>query len=462
MGAGACKTSNKEQLYLQLDTVISDKFPSGIRLNHGESVNFCTCGLSSNQPYCDNSHIGFSQKYPKTVSFRGKTASERSPPLCNCKYSKHLPYCDDSHKHLRDIEDLFPLHCYTRIQQTSAKEMNLTNNSTYKWCSCGFSRSGAFCSDSCRSLFGKVRGLSFVYRLSSVPSCAKIVNKNNNNNVKVCMCKSTRTPPYCDQICYNIPLALGKTAEPQPTGENPIPQPMVNAGGGNGAFNKLATISEFKQNSVLNSMTGNKLTSTNIEANTPPSMIVSGFTPSSGIFEAKPIPAPISHNFKTVNERMDAKKGFQEDVLFSQTKEETQLDSNRSNSDLVSLQRRELVQDNTQSDNFIQKPISVTSSDSVCESQSNYRDDIDDVLCPLPKGLKPRISLSVSYFPNSIKANLKESKITLFSSNSNASPLDYKGKQTHLQTKSSVTRRKNSQTMSISEVGYDGEEQEPH
>jgi len=56
---------------------------------------WCTCGRSTNQPFCDGSHKGtgltplkFELKEPKRVAW------------CTCKHTKKSPLCDGSHNRL--------------------------------------------------------------------------------------------------------------------------------------------------------------------------------------------------------------------------------------------------------------------------------------------------------------------------------------------------------------------------
>ena len=72
-------------------TVANNK-PSAVDLTAGEKYFFCTCGKSSNQPFCDGSHAGtgFSPQ-PFTAEETGKAF------LCACKQSSNLPFCDGKH-----------------------------------------------------------------------------------------------------------------------------------------------------------------------------------------------------------------------------------------------------------------------------------------------------------------------------------------------------------------------------
>ncbi|MBA5761117.1 CDGSH iron-sulfur domain-containing protein [Vibrio sp. 404] len=73
--------------------VIADNKPIKVKLTQDQEYYFCTCGRSSNQPYCDGSH--------STTSFKPKSfiAEESGDAyLCRCKHSNNLPFCDGSHK----------------------------------------------------------------------------------------------------------------------------------------------------------------------------------------------------------------------------------------------------------------------------------------------------------------------------------------------------------------------------
>lgn len=64
-----------------------------IFLTEGQKVKWCSCGLSKNQPWCDNSHVG--SKFEPLVF----TAPEsKIYSMCLCKYTKKSPVCDGIHK----------------------------------------------------------------------------------------------------------------------------------------------------------------------------------------------------------------------------------------------------------------------------------------------------------------------------------------------------------------------------
>lgn len=54
---------------------------------------WCTCGLSSNEPFCDGTHKGSGKK---ALSFQVEKTGDFF--LCGCKKTKTPPYCDGSHK----------------------------------------------------------------------------------------------------------------------------------------------------------------------------------------------------------------------------------------------------------------------------------------------------------------------------------------------------------------------------
>ena len=75
---------------------IAQKAPYKVELKAGEKYLFCTCGKSSEQPFCDkNSH--------KTTNFKPQVFSvekDGSYHLCGCKQTGNKPFCDGTHNKL--------------------------------------------------------------------------------------------------------------------------------------------------------------------------------------------------------------------------------------------------------------------------------------------------------------------------------------------------------------------------
>jgi CDGSH-type Zn-finger protein len=72
--------------------IVADLKPSKVELTKGEEYYFCTCGRSSNQPFCDGSHKGTGM-----VPQAFKAEEEGDAYLCQCKQSGNLPFCDGTH-----------------------------------------------------------------------------------------------------------------------------------------------------------------------------------------------------------------------------------------------------------------------------------------------------------------------------------------------------------------------------
>ena len=75
------------------EPVIAKKEPFAVDVEAGETYHWCSCGLSSNQPFCDGSH--------KETSFSPLTFTaeeSKSVYLCGCKRSDKAPFCDGAHK----------------------------------------------------------------------------------------------------------------------------------------------------------------------------------------------------------------------------------------------------------------------------------------------------------------------------------------------------------------------------
>ncbi len=67
--------------------------PAAVELKGGQTIYWCACGLSANQPYCDGSHQGI-DPMPFTPTDDGTYY------LCQCKQTATPPLCDGSHARL--------------------------------------------------------------------------------------------------------------------------------------------------------------------------------------------------------------------------------------------------------------------------------------------------------------------------------------------------------------------------
>ena len=69
--------------------------PYFIDVEEGRSYEWCACGRSVNQPFCDGSHDGTGIE---PVSYTAETT--RRVLFCGCKATKRRPICDGAHNSL--------------------------------------------------------------------------------------------------------------------------------------------------------------------------------------------------------------------------------------------------------------------------------------------------------------------------------------------------------------------------
>ncbi|CAI5444050.1 unnamed protein product [Caenorhabditis angaria] len=67
-----------------------------VRLEAGKTYNWCSCGLSISQPFCDGTHKINGLTNVKPVAFQVEKTGDYS--LCDCKQTATRPICDGAHK----------------------------------------------------------------------------------------------------------------------------------------------------------------------------------------------------------------------------------------------------------------------------------------------------------------------------------------------------------------------------
>lgn len=68
--------------------------PIKVELEAGKRYAWCTCGLSTNQPFCDGAHRADDTALTPLVFVAEK---DETRYLCTCKASKNGAFCDGSH-----------------------------------------------------------------------------------------------------------------------------------------------------------------------------------------------------------------------------------------------------------------------------------------------------------------------------------------------------------------------------
>jgi len=76
---------------------VAARAPIAVDLEKGEEYDWCRCGRSQNQPFCDGSHAG-TDLMP--LAFTAEESGEAW--LCRCKHTGTPPYCDGTHARLGD------------------------------------------------------------------------------------------------------------------------------------------------------------------------------------------------------------------------------------------------------------------------------------------------------------------------------------------------------------------------
>lgn len=74
---------------------IAQTSPIAVEVEAGKSYFWCTCGLSSKQPFCDGAHKG-----TEFAPLKWTAKADGKKFFCGCKQTANAPLCDGAHKEL--------------------------------------------------------------------------------------------------------------------------------------------------------------------------------------------------------------------------------------------------------------------------------------------------------------------------------------------------------------------------
>ena len=78
---------------------VAAKEPIAVEVEAGEDYYWCSCGQSSNQPFCDGSHKG-----SDFTPMKWSAEASETKYFCACKQTDGQPFCDGSHNALEAAE----------------------------------------------------------------------------------------------------------------------------------------------------------------------------------------------------------------------------------------------------------------------------------------------------------------------------------------------------------------------
>ena len=74
---------------------VAQESPIAVEVEEGKSYFWCSCGLSSKQPFCDGSH-----KDTEFTPMKYDASESGKKYFCACKQTSGQPLCDGSHNNL--------------------------------------------------------------------------------------------------------------------------------------------------------------------------------------------------------------------------------------------------------------------------------------------------------------------------------------------------------------------------
>ena len=78
------------------DPVVAQESPYEVSLKAGQTYAWCSCGLSTKQPFCDGTHKQTGDLKP--IVFVAE--NDETVYLCGCKQTNNGPHCDGTHNTL--------------------------------------------------------------------------------------------------------------------------------------------------------------------------------------------------------------------------------------------------------------------------------------------------------------------------------------------------------------------------
>ena len=161
--------------------------PIQIKVEEDKTYYWCSCGKSTNQPFCDGSH-----KNTKFTPVKLESTKKEELYFCGCKETNNPPFCDGSHLRINDGIKF-------NFNNNSPFKKSIKTGKSYYWCSCGKSSNQPFCDGSHK----KTKKTPFKL------DCDK------SSEVFFCGCKKSKNPPFCDgthkSIKYKIEISQDET-----------------------------------------------------------------------------------------------------------------------------------------------------------------------------------------------------------------------------------------------------------
>lgn len=75
--------------------IIAEKAPKPVEVQEGKTYWWCTCGKSTNQPFCNGAH-----KDTSFTPMQWTAPASKIVYFCQCKHSANAPLCDGAHNKL--------------------------------------------------------------------------------------------------------------------------------------------------------------------------------------------------------------------------------------------------------------------------------------------------------------------------------------------------------------------------
>eukprot|EP00754_Rhynchopus_humris_P018966 Rhum_TRINITY_DN14623_c8_g1::Rhum_TRINITY_DN14623_c8_g1_i1::g.104593::m.104593 len=171
---------------------IAQREPFSVQVVADQKYQFCTCGHSSSQPFCDGTHIAINKEFATNFQPAEYVAPKSgTKKFCGCKRSKAGILCDGSHLGLPPEPESMGVPVSS---QMGPYHVQVKEGKTVHYCTCGLTKNQPFC-DGSHGALNRANG----YKFRSLAFKA-----SKSGTARFCGCRKSQHGIVCDGEHVNL------------------------------------------------------------------------------------------------------------------------------------------------------------------------------------------------------------------------------------------------------------------